>query len=71
MAIAWGRSLRQAISIGVGLCAAYGTWDYTREADIFGPFQGNRVILPGASAIVALFVAYYVAMMLLKSKAAR
>jgi hypothetical protein len=71
MAVAFKRTVRQAISAVIAATAAYGTWLYANESGIFHPFQGGDTILPGAAAVAAFFVAFYVAMMLLKSKAAR
>lgn len=73
MAFAFKRSIRQAISFVLAAVAAFGTWTYTREARLFSGFSGEMgtLILPGACAAGAFFLGFYVAMMLLKSKAAR
>lgn len=71
MAIAWKRSVRQLISGVIAAAVAYGTWQYTTTARIFEPFPGLAGLGPLIAAVGAFFVGFYVAMMLLKSKAAR
>jgi hypothetical protein len=70
MAIAFRRSIRQAISFVASGAAAYFTWMYTRDARIFSGFVIEQELCI-AAAIGVFFVAFYVVMLLLKSKAAR
>ncbi|MBN1475624.1 hypothetical protein JXA47_02620 [Candidatus Sumerlaeota bacterium] len=70
MAIAFRRSIRQAISFVASGAAAYLTWMYTRDARIFSGFVIEEWLCI-AAAIGVFFVAFYVVMLLLKSKAAR
>lgn len=73
MSIAFKRSIRQAISLAVALVSAYFTYTYTKSAEIFDLQNppGISTWGPWAAAIAAIFIVYYVVMIIVSGKAAR
>ena len=70
MAIAFRRSIRQAIAFVAAGAAAFFTWQGCLQMKVFSAFQGENYLCI-AAGVGAFFVGFYVANMLLKSKAAR
>jgi hypothetical protein len=72
MAFAFKRSIRQLISGVIAVVVGYTAWQWSGQAGIFyHTLQGAEIWGPYAAGIAGFFASFYIAMMLLKSKAAR
>ncbi len=74
MAIAFRRSFRQAISLAAAGAAAYGTFAWTKSAQIFETrvrLEGSATWGPWVAGLVAFAVSYYVVMIIISGKSAR